>query len=199
MEKAVLASNNEHKLIEIKEILKEFKYELISMEDAGLNIDIVEDGETFEANSLIKAKAVVSKLNLISIADDSGLAVDYLNGRPGVYSKRYAGEFADAKMNNEKLLEELKDLPLEKRTARFVSVITMVFPNGETIVARGEAEGFIGFEYKGNSGFGYDPLFIDIHSNKTFAELSSSEKNEISHRGKALEILKEKLEERSGK
>lgn len=195
MKKAILASNNKHKLEEIYDILKEFKYELISMSDAGLkNFEIDETGSTFEENSFIKAKAVMDELGILSIADDSGLEVDYLNGAPGIYSARYSGIESDSKKNNEKLLNELKDVSFEKRTARFVSVITMLFENGETIVARGEAEGHIGFEYIGDSGFGYDPLFIDINSNKTFAELSSDEKNKISHRAKALKVLRKKME-----
>ncbi len=199
MKKAILASNNKHKLEEIHAILKDFEYELVSMHDAGLvNFEIVEDGETFEENSLIKAQAVMDKLGVISIADDSGLMVDYINGAPGVYSARYAGPSCDYHDNNEKLLSELKDVPLEKRTARFVSVITILFRSGKKIVARGEAEGHIAFKYHGDNGFGYDPLFIDIKSGKSFAELSSKEKNTISHRGKALEILKEKLVNFSG-
>lgn len=195
MKKAILASNNKHKLVEINEILKDFKYKLLSMHDAGLiNFDIVEDGNTFEENSLIKAKAVMKELDIISIADDSGLMVDYLNGAPGVFSARYAGENADYHDNNKKLLEELKDVPFEKRTAKFVSVITMLFRNGNTIVVRGEALGHIDFEYRGDNGFGYDPLFIDINSNKSYAELGSTEKNKISHRAKALELLKIELD-----
>lgn len=194
MKKAILASNNKHKLEEIYDILKDFEYELISMNDAGLvDFEIVEDGDTFEENSLIKAKAVFDKLGIVAIADDSGLMVDYLNGAPGVYSARYAGEPSDYNKNNEKLLQELEGVPLKERTARFVSVITMLFSDGKAITVRGEAEGYIGFEYKGDNGFGYDPLFIDMISGKTFAELSSKEKNTISHRAKALELLKKEL------
>jgi XTP/dITP diphosphohydrolase len=145
---------------------------------------------------LIKAKAVVDTLKCIAIADDSGLMVDALGGAPGIYSARYAGEPSNTENNNKKLLEELKDIPKEKRTAKFVSVITMLFNNGETIVARGEAHGVIGYEYKGDHGFGYDPLFIDDVSGLTFAELSSEEKNARSHRAKALILLKEALEKR---
>lgn len=199
MNKAILASNNAHKLEEIYDILKDFNYELKSMRDAGLEMDIEENGLTFEANSLIKAKAVVDALGCIAIADDSGLMVDALDGAPGIYSARYAGEPSDSHKNNEKLLDALKDISDDKRTAKFVSVITMVFEDGETIVARGEAHGKIGYEYKGDHGFGYDPLFIDDVSGLTFAELSSKEKNERSHRAKALFILKEALEKRANK
>lgn len=189
--KVILASNNAHKLEEIHAILKDFNYELVSMKDAGLDMDIEENGTTFEANSLIKAKAVVDLTNMPAIADDSGLMVDALNGEPGVYSARYAGEPSDSHKNNEKLLKALEHK--EDRQAKFVSVITMLFPDGKTIVARGEAFGKIGFEYKGDNGFGYDPLFIDDVSGLTYAELSSEEKNERSHRANALKILKEKL------
>lgn len=195
MMKAILASNNAYKLEEIYDILKDFEYELISMKAAGLDIDIVEDGDTFEANSLIKAKAVMASLGCVSIADDSGLMVDYLDGAPGVFSARYAGEPSDTSRNNEKLLKALEGVPVEKRTARFVSVITMLFENGDALVARGEAEGTIGYAYKGQAGFGYDPIFIDEKSGKSFAELGSVEKNKISHRAKALTILKELLKD----
>jgi len=196
MNKAILASNNAHKLEEIHAILKDFNYELLSMKDAGLDIEIEENGDTFEANSLIKAEAVVKELKCIAIADDSGLMVDALDGAPGIYSARYAGEPSNTENNNQKLLQALKDVPDEKRTAKFVSVITMLFENGETIVARGEAHGKIGYEYKGENGFGYDPLFIDDVSGLSFAELSSDEKNSRSHRAKALILLKEALEKR---
>lgn len=196
MKKAILASNNAHKLEEIYDILKDFDYELLSMKDAGLDIDIEENGLTFEANSLIKAQAVVERLGCIAIADDSGLMVDALEGAPGIYSARYAGEPSNTENNNKKLLEALKDVPDKDRTAKFVSVITMLFENGDTIVARGEAHGRIGYEYKGKHGFGYDPLFLDDVSGLTFAELTSEEKNKRSHRAKALIILKEALEKR---
>lgn len=161
MQKVVLASGNKHKLEEIQEILKDYRLTLETMHDAGLvDYEIVEDGDTFEANSLIKAKAVMDELGIDTIADDSGLEVDALDGAPGVYSARYAGEHADYLANNEKLLKELKDVPDEKRTARFVTVLTMLFKSGDTIVVRGEVEGVIGHEAKGENGFGYDPLFI---------------------------------------
>lgn len=197
MEKAILASNNKHKLEEIHYILSDFKYNLISMSDAGLvDFEIVEDGSSFEENSYIKAKAVFDKLGITSIADDSGLMVDYLDGAPGIYSARFAGEPCDDKKNNEKLLNELKDIPLEKRTARFVSVITIMFATDDYITVRGEAEGHIDFKYQGSNGFGYDPLFIDINTKKSFAQLTESEKNSISHRAKALELLRKKLMEK---
>lgn len=195
--KAILASSNKHKLEEIQEILKEFDYELLTLSDVGLgDLEIIEDGETFEENSYIKAKTVLDLKKVITIADDSGLEVDYLNGAPGVYSARYAGDHVSYSDNNKKLLEALIGVPEEDRTARFVTVITMLFENGEKIVARGEVEGIIGTELKGNGGFGYDPLFYVPKIGKTFAECTSDEKNKLSHRANALVQLKEILSKR---
>jgi len=188
--RVILASNNQHKLEEIHAILKDFEYELISMRAAGLDMDIEENGTTFEENSLIKAQAVLDVTGHIVIADDSGLEVDALNKAPGVYSARYAGEPCNDQANNDKLLKALEGQ--DNRQARFVSVITMLFPDGRKIVARGEVEGRIGHELKGQSGFGYDPLFI-YENGQTFAELGSDLKNEVSHRSRSLMILKDKL------
>lgn len=177
MIKAVLASGNAHKVHEIGLILKDFDIELITMKDAGFHGDVEENGTTFEANSLIKAEAVMDALNVdITLADDSGLMVDALDGAPGVYSARYAGEPCDNEANNDKLLESLKDVPFEKRTATFVTVITYLLASGEKIVARGEVKGHIGFERKGDNGFGYDPLFIVEGLDKTYAEMNDDEK-----------------------
>jgi len=195
--KAILASSNKHKLEEIQEILDEFDYELLTLSDVGLgDLDIIEDGETFEENSYIKAKTVLDLKNMVTIADDSGLEVDYLNGAPGVYSARYAGDHVSYSDNNKKLLEALAGVSEEDRTARFVTVITMLFENGEKIVARGEVKGIIGTELKGHGGFGYDPLFYVPEIGKTFAECSSDEKNKLSHRANALVQLKEILSKR---
>ncbi len=192
--KVILASGNKHKLEEIQEILKDFQYELVTMHDAGLvDYEIIEDGDTFEANSLIKAEAVLKELGLPTIADDSGLEVDALDGAPGVYSARYSGEHADYKANNVKLLKALQGVADDKRTARFVTVLTMLFPNGDQIVVRGEVEGVIGHEEVGDNGFGYDPLFIVPEHKKTFAQLASNEKNAISHRANALRKLQVEL------
>lgn len=192
---AVIATENKHKLKEIGEILKPFHLEVLSIKDVGLErLEIVEDGSTFEENALIKAKAVMKKTGKSAIADDSGLEVDILNNQPGIYSARFAGENATDDENNKKLLKLLKGIPLHKRTARFVCGMAAVFPNGYTIVLRGECSGIIGFEPKGESGFGYDPLFIVERYNKTFAELGEEKKNKISHRAVALEKLKRKLE-----
>lgn len=194
MEKIVLASANQHKLKEIQAILSDFDYKLVTMAEAGYgDDDIIEDGATFEENSKIKAMAVFGRLGTAALADDSGLEVDYLEGAPGVYSARYAGEPKSDARNNEKLLAALDGVPFEKRSARFVTVLTLVFDNGETLIARGEVEGIIGFEPKGTNGFGYDPLFIVPELGKSFAELEDVEKNALSHRSNALKVLREMI------
>ncbi len=197
MKKAILASSNQHKLEEIQAILSEFDYELLTLDQVGLgDLEIIEDGETFEENSLIKAKAVSELKGMITLADDSGLEVDHLNGAPGVYSARYAGEPTDNAANNKKLLEALNGVSEPERGARFVTVITMLFEDGEKIVVRGEVEGVIGTEEKGTGGFGYDPLFYVPSIGKTFAECAPEEKNQLSHRARALIQLKAILADR---
>lgn len=201
MKKFILASNNAHKIKEIKEILKDFDFEILSLKEAGIDIDIEEDGKTFEENSFKKAdeirKYLVSKgeNNFIVMADDSGLEVDYLNGEPGIYSARYAGEHGNDAKNNEKILNELKGVKEEDRKANFICVIVAVTDKGEKIVAEGKSYGVILEELSGNEGFGYDPLFFVPEYKKTFAEMTSDEKNAISHRGRALEKLKSNLQE----
>lgn len=197
MEEIILASANAHKIEEIYAILKDFDYKILSLTDVGLgDLDIVEDGDTFEANSLIKAKTVYEKTGKPAIGDDSGLMVDYLNGEPGVYSARYSGEDKNYQANNEKLLANLEGVPTEQRTAKFVTVITLMFSPGDVLVARGEVHGLIGTELRGSNGFGYDPLFIVPSLGKTFAEMDAEEKNSMSHRANALIKLKSLLEER---
>ena len=194
MEKIILASSNQHKVEEIASILGEMGYAIETMKTAGLgDMEIIESGVTFEENALIKAMAVHSLLGGYALADDSGLEVDALNGAPGVYSARYSGEPKNDARNNQKLLEALKDTPYEKRTARFVTVLCMLMPEGERIEVRGTVEGIIGFEPKGVNGFGYDPLFVVPDIGKTFAELDANEKNKLSHRANALVKLKERL------
>lgn len=193
-EKIVIASQNKHKIVEINSVLKDFGMEGISLADIEPDLDIVEDGKTFEENSYIKAKAVMEKLNCIALADDSGLEVDALNGRPGIYSARFAGENASDDDNNKKLLKELENISEKDRSARYVCVITMVFPSGEKIVARGIVEGRISLEKSGNEGFGYDPYFIPNGYDKTFGNFSLEEKNQISHRANALKELRKLLE-----
>ncbi|MFZ7119362.1 MAG: XTP/dITP diphosphatase [Eubacteriaceae bacterium] len=189
----VLATNNNHKKDEIKSILGD-DYDVLTMGEKEINIEIVEDGSSFEDNALIKARALKAYSDDIIIADDSGLEVDALNGQPGIYSARYAGEKATYKDNNEKLLLELGTLPLEKRKARFVSVIAIILPNAKEFTVRGICDGIIAYDYMGEMGFGYDPLFIVENTGKTFAQMTSKEKNNISHRGRALKKLKELLQ-----
>ena len=188
--KIVVASNNSHKIAEIEAFLRKYRpsAELMSLSDIGFTDEIVEDGKTFEENALIKAHAV-SKFGYISIADDSGLMVDALDGAPGIYSARFAGEPCDDAKNNEKLLHELDGLAREKRGAKFVSVIACVLPSGKEIVARGECRGEILTEYRGSGGFGYDPLFYYEPLGKTYAEMTADEKNSVSHRARSLEAF----------
>lgn len=195
MKTIVVATQNKHKIEEINKITKDFGYVLIYGKEAGIEgVEVIEDGETFEENSFKKANEIMQLTGKITIADDSGLMVDYLNGKPGVYSARFAGEDATDEENNQKLIEELKGVPFEKRTARYVSVITLVTPTGKKIVARGEVEGHIAEESSGNGGFGYDPYFIPKGYDVTFGNFTMEEKNKISHRGRALEKLREILE-----
>lgn len=190
----ILASNNKGKLKEMKAILEGFGAEVISQGEAGLSIKAEETGTTFEENALIKAKAACKALNEPAIADDSGLSVEALDGAPGVYSARYGGEACRNDADRIRLL--LKNLEgKENRNAKFISCIACVFPNGDEITARGECDGTIALEPRGEGGFGYDPVFEIPGTGKTMAELSDEEKNMISHRGKALRIFKEKLRE----
>ena len=193
----VAATQNKHKIEEISAITKPLGMEIISRQEAGVpDFEVVEDGDTFEENSEKKARAIMEACGQITIADDSGLMVDALGGAPGVYSARYAGEDGNDAKNNVKLLAMMSDVPMEQRTAKFVSVITMVYPDGETLVARGECRGHIIFEEKGDNGFGYDPLFVPEGFTKTFAELTGEEKNKISHRASALRELERLLKEK---
>lgn len=191
--KMVLASKNQKKMKEMNEILSTMGVEVCLQADVGIDIDVEETGTTFEENSLLKAKAVMEASGLSAIADDSGLCVDALNGAPGVYSARYGGEGLDD-TGRYKLL--LANMPKgEARTAKFVSVITCCFPNGDVLTARGECPGTIAFAPMGEGGFGYDPVFFLPKLKKTFAQLAPEEKNAVSHRGRALEAFQAKLEE----
>lgn len=186
--KIVLASRNAHKIAELRDLLTTLtgkELEILSLDDIGYTGEIEENGNSFEENALIKA-GVPASLGYIGIADDSGLAVDALDGAPGIYSARYAGEPCDNARNNEKLLESLKNVPKEERTAKFVCVIAAVSPSGEQMVVRGECPGEILTALHGDGGFGYDPLFYFPPAGKTFAELSASEKNSVSHRAVAM-------------
>lgn len=190
MREIVAATNNAHKLREIRGILKEI-FIVKSLKDCGIDIEIEENGQTFYDNALIKAKTIAELTNMPALADDSGLMVDALGGLPGVHSARYAGEPSNDKKNNAKLLAALKNS--ENRAAKFVSTIVLYFPDGKIISAEGYAEGVILHEERGAGGFGYDPLFLSKDLNKTFAEISQSEKNSVSHRSRALKNLTEKL------
>lgn len=190
-DEVVIATNNAHKLEEIGAILEDFDYNIHSLKDVDLaGIEIVEDGATFEENALIKARVIAQKTNMIAISDDSGLEVDAINKKPGVYSARFAGENATDEENREKLLKMMKNIPMSQRSARFVSAIAVVFPDGKEFVVRGTCEGAIAFEEKGKNGFGYDSLFIVDKYNKTFGEIPATIKNTISHRANSLKLMK---------
>lgn len=184
--KIVLATGNQGKVKELAAILSDLEIEVLSLKDFPQIGEIIEDGKTFEENAIIKAKTVCETVNLISLADDSGLEVDYLDGAPGIFSARFAGEDKSDLDNNMKLLSLLSDIPMEQRTARFRCVIAIYTPEGECFTADGSCEGFVGYEMKGDQGFGYDPLFYLPEYDQTFAQLDSVIKNRISHRGRAL-------------
>ncbi|GAA0180673.1 XTP/dITP diphosphatase [Clostridium sediminicola] len=194
MKKLIVASNNQHKIEEIKNILSKYNLEVVSLKEAGIDIDIEETGVTFEENVHIKAKAIKDITNdVMVLADDSGLMVDALGGEPGVYSARYSGEHGDTKANNRKLLSELKDVSRNERNARFVCAMELII-NEETIInVIGEVHGYIIDEETGDNGFGYDPLFYYPQFQKTFAQMSGEEKNSISHRGRALKKLEDEI------
>ena len=193
MKKIIFATGNAGKMKEIREILKDLDAEVLSMKEAGVEAEIVEDGKTFEENALIKAKTVCKLTGEIALADDSGLEIDYLNKEPGIYSARYMGEDTSYRIKNANLIERLEGVPDEKRTARFVCAIAAAFPDGTVKTVRGTMEGRIGYEETGENGFGYDPIFYLPEYGCSSAELSMKEKNKISHRGKALRAIKEEL------
>ena len=194
--KVVLASKNKHKLVEISKITEKFGMELVLQSELGVDIDVEENGSTFEENSFTKAEAVMKATGLPALADDSGIAVDALNGEPGIYSARYGfDESLDDWGRLELLLKNTEHVPDGERQAQFVCVITMVTPDGKTIQARGEIHGELTREPAGENGFGYDPIFYYPPLGKTTAELSPEEKNAVSHRGNALKVFYEKLKE----
>lgn len=192
----VFATGNVGKMREIRMIMEDMGMEILSMKEIGINPDIVEDGTTFTENAIIKAKAVAALTDAIVLADDSGLEIDALNKEPGIYSARYMGEDTSYRLKNANLIERLEGVPDEKRTARFVCAIAAVLPNGELLTTLGTVEGRIGYEEKGTNGFGYDPIFFLPEFGCTSAELTDEQKNEISHRGKALRAMKELLQEK---
>lgn len=196
MNRIIFATTNEGKMKEIRIILKDLNIDVVSLKEAGFHINIVEDGETFEENAIIKAKTIMELTGDIVLADDSGLEVDALDKAPGIYSARFLGEGTSYDIKNQYILDKLKDVKEEDRTARFVCVIACAMPNGEIITKRGTIEGFIGHEIIGNNGFGYDPIFWVPEFNNTLAQLTLNQKNNISHRGKALMEMREELRKR---
>ena len=196
IDKIIFATGNEGKMKEVRMILKDLGLPVLSMKEAGVQADIVEDGTTFEENAKIKAVAVQKLTGALVLADDSGLEIDYLNQEPGSYSARYMGEDTPYSVKNANLISRLAGVPDEQRTARFVCAIAAAFPDGEVLTTRGTIEGIIGYEERGENGFGYDPIFYLPEYKKSTAELSPEEKNALSHRGRALRQMEEELRKR---
>lgn len=193
MKKIIFATGNKDKMREIREIMADVDVEVISMKEAGISVDVVEDGETFEENALIKSRAIAAHTDAIVLADDSGLEIDYLDKAPGVYSARFMGEDTSYVIKNQALLDKLDGVPKEERTARFVCAIGAVLPDKTELVLRETMEGYIGDHAEGENGFGYDPIFFLDEFGCSSAALSREQKNEISHRGKALRAMKDIL------
>lgn len=195
VERIVFATGNEGKMREIRMILADLGVPVVSMKEAGIHVDVEENGKSFEENALIKATAIAKECGDIVLADDSGLEIDFLDGAPGIYSARFMGEDTSYDIKNNALIEKLSGVPEEKRTARFVCVIACALPDGQTFTSYGAMEGVIGHEIKGENGFGYDPIFYLPEFGCTSAEITPEQKNELSHRGKALRGMKKHLEE----
>jgi XTP/dITP diphosphohydrolase len=194
--KIIVASNNAHKVKEIKDILEGLPYDVVSLKEAGIDVEVAETGSTFMENAYIKASEIFNIAGgAMVLADDSGLMVDALNGAPGIYSARFAGDHGNSRENNEKLLSLLKDVPDKKRTAQFVCALVLIIDKDSALKVQGEIEGIITDKEKGKDGFGYDPLFFIPKFNMTFAEMDAGMKNSMSHRGNALKQLAEKLRE----
>lgn len=193
MRKIIFATGNEGKVREVQAIMSDMDVQVCSLKEAGIAVDVVEDGSTFEENAVIKAKEVAKLTDAVVLADDSGLEIDYLNGEPGIYSARYLGEDTPYTEKNQIILERMQPAGKEERSARFVCAMAAVFPDGSVITTSGVMEGEIAYERKGNNGFGYDPIFYLPEYRMTSAEISSEEKNKISHRGKALQLMKAEL------
>ncbi len=193
--KIVIATGNAGKMKEIKSIFNNSEYKVVSMKEEGISADVDENGATFEENALIKAREIAKISGNIVLADDSGLEVDALNKEPGIYSARYMGEDTPYSIKNANIIERLEGVEFEKRTARFVCAVAAVYPDGKELVVRETMEGYIGYEEKGANGFGYDPIFYLKEFDKTSAEISLEEKNEISHRGKAFRAIKKMMEQ----
>ncbi|MCR5792501.1 MAG: XTP/dITP diphosphatase [Lachnospiraceae bacterium] len=197
MKRIVFATGNEGKMAEVRMILKDLGCPIVSMKEAGIDVNIVEDGKTFEENAIIKASTIMKVCGDIVLADDSGLEVDYMDKQPGVYSARYMGEDTPYTVKNNHIIKELEGVEGDERSARFVSAIACALPNGDVITTRATIEGRIGYEEKGTNGFGYDPIFYVPEFGCTTAEMTPEQKNQVSHRGKALEAMKIKLKELS--
>ena len=195
MTKIVFATGNQGKLREVKKILADLNVDIVSMKEEGIQIDVDENGTTFAENAQIKATAIGAHTDAIVLADDSGLVIDALNGEPGIYSARYLGEDTSYRIKNQNLIDRLEGVPDEKRTARFECAIAAALPDGTVLHTEGTIEGIIGYEERGENGFGYDPIFYVPKLGKTTAELTDDEKNAISHRGSALEKMKVLLRE----
>ncbi|MCI8992617.1 MAG: XTP/dITP diphosphatase [Eubacterium sp.] len=193
MKKIIFATGNADKMKEIREILSDSGLEILSMKEAGMACEAEENGATFEENARIKATAIAARTDAIVLADDSGLEIDALNKEPGVYSARYMGEDTSYQVKNREILKRMENVEREKRTARFVCAVCAVFPDGEVHTVRGTIEGMIGYEPKGENGFGYDPIFYVPEYGCSTAEMTREQKNEISHRGKALREIKKVL------
>lgn len=193
MKKIIVATGNEHKLVEIREILNDPDLEILSMKQAGIEADVEENGTTFLENALIKAQAVWDSCHEMTMADDSGLVVDAMDGEPGIYSARWMGHDTSYHIKNRQIIKNLEGLPMEKRTARFVCAVALILPDGRKLTSVGTFEGAIGYEEKGENGFGYDPIFYLPDRGKYSAELTPEEKNAISHRGQALRLMRDQL------
>lgn len=193
MKRIIFATSNEGKMKEIRRIMEDSGYEVVSLKEAGVQADIEENGSTFEENAVIKASEIAKLTGEMVLADDSGLEVDYLDKAPGIYSARFLGEDTDYTIKNNYIINKLAGVPVERRTARFVCAIALAMPDGRTVTRRGTIEGYIGYEIRGENGFGYDPIFMVPEYDKTTAELSMDEKNKISHRARALRAMKEVL------
>ena len=196
MKRIIFATTNKDKVREVKMMLEGFDVELCTMKEAGVDVDIVEDGTTFEENAIIKAKTIMEMTGEIALADDSGLEVDYMDGAPGIYSARFLGEDTSYDVKNNYIIDKLKDAKGSERSARFVCAMAAAFPNGDIETCRGTIEGVIAYEQKGTNGFGYDPIVYVPEYEMTTGEMAHEKKNSISHRGKALEQMKEVLRRR---
>lgn len=195
MRRIIFATGNEHKMTEVRMILAGLPCEILSMKEAGIAVDIAENGKTFEENAQMKAKAIMDMTGDIVMADDSGLEVDYLDKAPGIYSARFLGADTSYHVKNQHIIEKLANAKGEERSARFVCAIACVFPDGHIETVRGTVEGRIGYEERGEHGFGYDPIFYVPKFHCTTAEMSPEQKNLISHRGKALRMMRERIKE----